>query len=239
MHASHNHSAPRLSRGSSGRRPARRPRVRALRGAARRPARGRRLRRAPRPATRAGRLGCRRAPGLCGNRVDREQTGRRLGHGDPRRHADGEPLAIVRQLRRHPIIGRRATTLLWDADYIGPLRADGRGRRIPGSSASSCRAAPATSRRSTTGSATRTRARTATRTRDYLGAHPWRRPRSSPSPGSRPATTSASPRDSHGDRARAAAGTPTTRARSAAALRSSRRRPSRSRPEVWDDACTR
>ena len=62
-----------------------------------------------------------RAPGLSGNRVDRERpvddslTVIRIDR------AGGEPLAAVVSFAAHPItVG--GTTILWDAEYIAPLR---------------------------------------------------------------------------------------------------------------------
>jgi len=130
VHASHNHSAPSLSRGST---VGGLPDVAAferygvvladlLAGAVY--AAWRRLT----PARIGAAVG--HAPGLAGNRVDRRRpiddsvTVIRIDR------ADGGPLAAVVAAAAHPItVG--GTTVLWDAEYIAPLRATVEGA-VPG-----------------------------------------------------------------------------------------------------------
>ncbi len=180
MHASHNHSAPSLSRGSTVGGLPRHPRLRR----ATPQLLGDQLAGAVYAASRTTRAGARSArpsatrPGLRGNRVQRERpvddsvTVIRVDR------ADGAPLAALVSFAAHPItVGgiERALGHRLHRPAARDGRAGGPGRR----SASSCRAAPATSRRSTTGgSATTRRARTATR-RATGSAAASRRPRSS------------------------------------------------------------
>ena len=99
---------------------------------ARRPARGRRLRRVAPARAGAHRLGGRpRARALRQPRRPRA-AGRRLGHRDPGRPRRRRAARRRRQLRGAPDHGRRHDASLWDAEYIAPLRASRRGRRVPG-----------------------------------------------------------------------------------------------------------
>ena len=170
MHASHNHSAPSLSRGST---IGGLPDIPALRALRRRcsatSSRAPSTRRTQRlePARIGSAVG--HAPGLSGNRVQRERpvddsiTVIRVDR------ANGDPLAAVVSFAVHPItVG--GSSVLWDTDYIGAAARRPSRPRSPASSASSSRAAPATSRRSTTGgSATRRRAAHGYEARDRLG----------------------------------------------------------------------
>ena len=158
VHASHNHSAPSLVARLDDRRPPRHPRLRALRRAPRRPARRRGVRGHPAARARAHRLGRRQRA-----RASRATASSASGRSTTRSRssastdANGDPLAAVVSFAVHPItVG--GSSLLWDTDYIGPLRETVEAA-IQASRRSSCRAARATSRRSTTGgSATRARA---------------------------------------------------------------------------------
>ena len=122
VHASHNHSAPRIIEGSAVRRQHRHSRIRALRRGARRPARRGRVRRLA--AARAGR---RSAPALRTPPVSR-RTGASGGARSMIRsrsirvdRANGEPLAAIVSMAVHAVsVGGVSTS--WDADFIAPLR---------------------------------------------------------------------------------------------------------------------
>ncbi len=121
VHASHNHSAPSLSRGSS---IGGLPDIPAferyadtlgdlLAGAVY--AAWRRLEQA-RIGSAVG-----HAPGLAGNRVIKERTVDDSVAVVRIDHASGEPLAAIVNMAAHPITMGGVSTL-WDTDYVGPLR---------------------------------------------------------------------------------------------------------------------